>query len=247
MTHLTIRLSLAAALALAFGAPAAQASDAAPAHALSFNASLTSDYRYRGLSQTRRQPAIQGGADYTHSPTGFYAGAWASSIKWIKDLGGDAGAEIDMYAGKRGEWTSGGASYDVGVLYYAYPSNELNPDADTVEVYGQVGFGPAYVKYSHSTSNLFGTADSKGSGYLDLGANVELMPGLVLNLHAGRQMVANNGAYSYNDFKIGVTKDLGYASLAVAVIGADTHAYVSPVNGKNLAAASAVISISKTF
>jgi uncharacterized protein (TIGR02001 family) len=65
-------------------------------------------------------------------------------------------------------------SYDVGGLYYWYPSNDLNPNANTFELYGQVGYGPAYIKYSHSTTNLFGTADSKQSGYLDLGANVPL-------------------------------------------------------------------------
>ena len=250
MTYLTVRLTFAAALTLAIAAPVAYAAEtAAPAaeHTVAFNASLTSDYRYRGLSQTRRRAAIQGGVDYTHTPSGMYLGAWATNIKWIKDIGGDAGAEIDVYGGKRGEFSSGGATYDVGVLYYAYPSNELTPDADTFEVYGQVGFGPAYLKYSHATTNLFGTADSKGSGYLDLGANIELATGLVLNLHAGRQRVANNSAFSYNDFKIGVTKDLGFASLALAVVKADTRAYTSPVNGKNLGATGAVVSLSKTF
>jgi uncharacterized protein (TIGR02001 family) len=249
MKKLTTKLSLSAALTLALatlGAPVAQAADEAPEHALSFNAALSSDYRYRGLSQTRVKPALSGGADYTHNPTGLYLGTWASTIKWISDFGGDADLEIDLYGGKRGEITSG-VSYDVGGLYYAYPSNGLNPSANTFELYGQVGFGPAYAKYSHSTTNLFGTADSKGSGYLDLGANIEVGTGLMLNLHAGRQRVAHNGVYSYNDYKIGLTKDLGFASVALAVIGTDSDAYTSPVNGKNLGKAGAVLSISKTF
>lgn len=249
MKKMTTKLSLAAALTLAFaamGAPVAHAEEAAPEHAVSFNAAVTTDYRYRGLSQTRVKPALQGGADYTHNPSGFYVGTWGSTIKWIKDFGGDSDIEVDFYAGKRGEITSG-VSYDFGGLYYLYPSNDLTPSANTFEVYGQVGFGPAYVKYSHSTTNLFGTADSKGSGYLDLGANIEIGTGLVLNLHAGRQRVAHNGVYSYNDYKIGVTKDLGFASVALAVIGTDTDAYLSPVNGKNLGKAGAVLTLSKTF
>lgn len=249
MKNLTTQLSLTTALALALaaiGTPLAYAADAAPEHAVSYNAAITSDYRYRGLSQSRGKPALQGGADYTHSPSGFYLGAWASTIKWTKDLGGDGSVEIDLYGGKRGELAPG-VSYDVGGLYYAYPSNDLDPDADTFEVYGQIGYGPATLKYSHSTTNLFGTSDSKGSGYLDLSVNHTIGEGLVLNLHAGRQMVKNNSEFSYNDYKIGVTKDLGFASLALAVVGASTDLYLSPANGKNLGKTGAVVTLSKTF
>jgi len=248
MKNMTTKLSAAVALTLAIGvltAPAVQAQASAPDHVVSFNAALATDYRYRGLSQTRLKPALQGGADYAHSPTGLYAGVWASTIKWTRDLGGDGDVEIDLYGGKKGELAPG-LSYDVGGLYYFYPSNDLNPSANTFELYGQLAYGPAYVKYSHSTTNLFGTADSKGSGYLDIGANIELSPGLLLNLHAGRQRVANNGVYSYTDYKVGLTKDLGLASVSLALIHADTSAYLSPA-GKNLGKTGAVVAISKTF
>ena len=228
----------AAALAGAIFVTSAQAQT-------TFNAAVTSDYRYRGISQTRLQPALQGGVDHIRS-NGWYVGAWASTIKWIDDAGGDGKVELDLYAGKRGDIAEG-ISYDIGGLGYVYPDNSLNPSANTFELYGQVGMGPAYIKYSHSTTNLFGTADSKNSGYLDVGANVELSAGLVLNLHAGRQRVANNGAYSYNDYKIGLSKDMGFATVALAVIKADTKAYFSPVNAKDLAKTGAVLSISKTF
>jgi uncharacterized protein (TIGR02001 family) len=109
-------------------------------HQLSYNAALTTEYRYRGLSQSRFDPALQGGVDYTHSPTGFYAGTWLSTIKWTKDLGGDGNVEVDLYGGKRGQITDA-ISYDVGGLYYWYPSNDLRPNANTFELYGQVGFG----------------------------------------------------------------------------------------------------------
>lgn len=247
MKNLKLKLSFAAALCVAAatsGAPAAMAQSADGE--LTFNAALTSDYRYRGLSQTRLKPALQGGADYVHAPSGFYIGTWLSTIKWTKDLGGDGDIEWDIYAGKRGD-IADGISYDIGGLGYVYPSNGLNPSANTFELYGQVGMGPAYIKYSHSTTNLFGTADSKNSGYLDIGANVELSAGLVLNLHAGRQRVANNSAFSYNDYKIGLSKDMGFATVALAVVKADTKAYFSPVNGKDLAKTGAVLSIAKTF
>jgi uncharacterized protein (TIGR02001 family) len=237
----------AVVLALAMmGSVQAQEAPAAE-HQVSYNAALTSEYRYRGLSQTRFDPALQGGADYTHSPSGLYVGTWLSTIKWIKDLNGDADVEVDLYAGKRGQITDA-ISYDVGALYYWYPSNDLNPNANTFELYGQVGFGPAYVKYSHATTNLFGTSNSKQSGYLDVGANLPIaaIEGLVLNLHAGRQRVRNNSQFSYTDYKVGLTKDLGFASVSLAWIKADTEAYVSRT-GRNLGKSAAVLSVSKTF
>lgn len=249
MKNLTTKVSLAAALTLAMAAmaPLAQADEKTPDDVVSFNASVVSDYRYRGYSQTRLKPALQGGADYTNNPTGLYLGTWLSTIKWIKDVGGDAGVEWDIYGGKRGSITAD-VSYDIGGLYYAYPSNGLKPSANTFELYGQVGYGPAYIKYSTSTTNLFGTANSKNSGYLDVGANVEVASGLVLNLHIGRQNVKNNSAFSYTDYKVGLTKDLGVCTVALAVIGADTKAYVGPApESKNLAKYAAVLSVSKTF
>jgi uncharacterized protein (TIGR02001 family) len=104
----------------------------------------------------------------------------------------------------------------------------------------------AYIKYSHATTNLFGTADTKGSGYVDLGANVELTTGLILNLHAGRQIIKNYDDLSYNDYKIGITKDFGFATLAIAAIKADTKLFVTPA-GKNLGRTGAVVTLSKTF
>lgn len=223
----------------------AGAEEQKPDNEVSFNAAVTSDYRYRGISQSRLDPALQGGADYTNNPTGLYAGTWLSSIKWIKDAGGDGNVEWDIYGGKRGNITDA-ITYDVGGLYYFYPRNGLPVNANTFELYGQLGYGPAYIKYSHALTNLFGTADSKGSGYLDIGANVDVGNGFTLNLHAGRQNVRHNGAYSYTDYKIGATKDLGVCSVAIAYFKADTTAYLSPAS-QNLGKSGAVLAVSKTF
>ena len=223
----------------------AHAQEAKPDNEISYNAAITTDYRYRGLSQTRLDPALQGGADFVNNPTGLYVGTWLSTIKWTKDLGGDGNIEWDIYGGKKGQFTEL-LSYDVGGLYYFYPKNELNPSANTFELYGQLGIGPAFVKYSQSTTNLFGTADSKGSSYLDIGANIELTEGFILNLHAGHQRVKNNSQYSYDDFKVGVTKDFGFANVSLAAIKANTSSYLSP-SGRNLGKTGVVLSASKTF
>ncbi|MCH8621469.1 TorF family putative porin [Undibacterium sp. TS12] len=242
------KLILAMAVSTVFAGGFAQAEETKPDHEVSFNAALASDYRYRGISQTRLQAALQGGADYTHNPSGFYAGTWMSTIKWTKDAGGGGDVEIDLYAGKRGEMTKD-LGYDVGVLSYVYPSNGLPVSANTTEIYGQLSYGPAYAKYSHSVTNLFGFADSKNSGYLDLGANVEISTGLTLNLHAGHQQVKNNGAYSYTDWKVGLTKDFGIVTGAAAIIGTNAGevAYASPANGKFLGKTALVVTVSKTF
>lgn len=241
------KIILAAALVSVFCAGSAFADDSKPDNDVSFNASIVSDYRYRGISQSRLEPALQGGADYVNNPTGLYAGTWLSSIKWISDAGGSDDVEWDLYAGKRGEIVKD-LSYDVGFLSYVYPSNGLRPNADTTEVYGQLGYGPVYAKYSYAVTNLFGVADSKGSGYLDIGGNFDVSDGYTINVHAGHQTVSNSSNLSYTDWKLGVTKDFGVVTGALAVIGTNTNSYVGPApDFKNLGKTSLVLSISKTF
>ena len=217
---------------------------------LAFNAGVFSDYRYRGISQTRLKPAVQAGVDYAVGS--FYVGAWASSIKWIKDAGGDASVEIDLYGGYKGDIVKGSLSYDVGVLTYQYPSNKLATKAETTEIYGALTFGPATLKYSHSVSNLFGFADSKSSGYVDLSATFDVGAGISLVPHVGYQKVANSGNYSYTDYSLTVSKDFSGLVVSAAAVGTDTKkiggtpAYVSP-QGKDLGKAGLVVGVKYNF
>lgn len=228
-------------LALTATALPASAQEASP---LSFNASVVSDYRYRGISQSRLKPALQGGLDYA-APGGFYVGAWASTIKWIKDAGGDAQAEVDLYGGYKAEIAQG-LTLDVGLLQYYYPSNKLNPSANTLEVYGALSFGPVTAKYSHSTTNLFGFADSKGSGYFDVTASFDLGDGLTLTPHIGHQTVKRNSAASYTDYSLTLAKDFSGLVLSGAIVGTDAKGYAAP-NGKDLGKTSLVVGLKKTF
>jgi uncharacterized protein (TIGR02001 family) len=73
-------------------------------------------------------------------PSGFYVGAWASTIKWTRDAGGDGNVEVDLYAGMRGALSTD-FGYDAGVLTYVYPSIGLDHvagfvSASTTELYG---------------------------------------------------------------------------------------------------------------
>lgn len=236
MKHLHQHL-LACAAAAACALPAVSYADVA------FNVGAVSDYRYRGISQTRLKPAVQGGLDFTSG--GFYLGAWASTIKWIKDAGGDADVEIDLYGGYKGT-ISEGLSYDVGVLTYQYPSNKLSPSANTTEVYGALTFGPATLKYSHSVTNLFGFADSKGSGYLDLSATFDVGNGIMITPHVGHQRVRNLSAASYTDYSLTVSKDFSGLVASIAIVDTDAEGYVAP-NGKDLGKAGVVVGLKYNF
>ena len=207
-------------IAAAIGSLACVAHAAEPESTLAFNAGVVSDYRYRGISQSRLEPALQGGVDYSDK-SGFYVGAWGSTIKWIKDIGGDAPIELDLYGGYKG--AVGDVAYDVGFLRYEYSGNKLNPNANTNEVYGAVTYGLFTAKYSHAISNLFSNADSKNSYYVDLSANLDLGSGYSLTPHVGYQSVKNNADYSYTDYAVALGKDLGNGlSATAAVIGTDS-------------------------
>jgi uncharacterized protein (TIGR02001 family) len=181
-------------LALA-GSAFAQTAAPAPDYTLSYNVGATTDYRYRGISQTGKKPALNGGIDYAHK-SGFYLGTWASTISWLKDTTANPNTtkgpvEIDVYGGYKGA-LSDSVGYDVGGLYYWYAGNNMKKTAgqvspNTFELYGALTFGIVTAKYSHATTNLFGTANSKNSGYLDLSANFDLGSGWSIVPHVGAQ------------------------------------------------------------
>ena len=233
---------LACATALLSAVPAASYADVA------FNVGAFSDYRYRGISQTRVKPALQGGVDFTQGA--FYLGAWASNIKWIKDFGGDADVEIDLYGGIKGE-ISKELTYDVGVLTYQYPSNKLSPSANTTEIYGALTYGPATLKYSHAVTNTFANPDSKNSYYLDLSAGFDIGNGMTLTPHIGYQKITGpfSDPGSYTDYALTLSKDFSGLVVSGAIVGtdADKSFYSSPVNGKELGKTSLVVGVKYNF
>jgi uncharacterized protein (TIGR02001 family) len=216
---------------------------------LAFNVGAVSDYRYRGISQSRVKPAIQGGVDYAIG--GFYVGAWASSIKWIKDFGGDASVEIDLYGGYKDAIIKDVLSYDVGILTYQYPSNKLNPKAETTELYGALTYGPATLKYSHAVTNTFANPDSKNSFYLDLSATFDVGSGIMLTPHIGYQKIKGpvSDLATYTDYAITVSKDFSGLVVSAAIVGtdADKAFYSSPVNGKELGKPGLVLGVKYNF
>lgn len=173
---------------------------------LSANVALTTNYVFRGISQTDDGPAIQGGFDYTNGI--FYAGTWASSV----DFGDDTTMELDLYAGLSPEWNT--VTFDVGVLLYAYPdSPELATGRqDFVEVYGGASapLGPFEVGGSVAYSPEF---------YGEIGEAFYYQGTLALDLteHTGLDAFGVDAAYAlsrfdddllgddYDDFNVGAT------------------------------------------
>jgi uncharacterized protein (TIGR02001 family) len=269
--HALTLLALAAGVITLPGAAFAEDAPAAPAASpLSFNIGVVSDYRYRGISQSRLKPALQGGADYAAS-SGLYVGTWASTISWIKDAGSlvsptvDSGStplEIDLYGGYKGDIVKDSISFDIGGLYYLYEGNKYDKtggaNANTFEIYGALTFGVFTAKYSHAVTNLFGfggtgNPDSKSSGYLDLSATVDLGSGFSLTPHVGHQKVNHYSLATYTDYSLTLGKDLGGGfALSAAAVGTDVKkvngvsVYPSPA-GKDLGKATLVVGAKYTF
>jgi uncharacterized protein (TIGR02001 family) len=220
------------------------------------NLGLTSDYRFRGISQSQNAPAVQGGVDYAHS-SGLYVGNWNSSVSSQVYTNG-SGVESDLYAGYKKDVYKG-LTIDLGTYNYFYPraTNLANgKEFTTNEVYAGLGydakqFGAYTVKYSRSLSNYFGTTNSVGTQYTQLDATVPVVNKVSFVAHAGRTNVANNSQLSYNDFNAGLAYDLNswifsakyYWNTALPT----GFAAMNTVNGQGLTNSTAVFAVTKTF
>jgi len=263
--HMIKKTFMAGAMAMALVPSFASAADAAPPYTLTANVGLFSQYIFRGLTQTNRDPALQGGFDFAHS-SGFYLGTWGSNISWLRDFGiysGGGSLEWDMYGGYKGAIGKSDFGYDVGLLYYYYPGTVAAGAvrANTLEAYGALSWKWLSLKYSYSLDNkTFGVTDSSGTWYLDLSANYPVTDKLTLIAHYGKQKyegttagVSNDSVASYEDWKLG----LSYALPKDFTIGAyytDTsmnslqQAFYTPAaTGRFLGTSTGTIYISKTF
>ncbi len=211
MKNLTIAALL---LAATFTTGAAIADE----HEISGNVALTTDYRFRGISQTNRDPAIQGGLDYAHE-SGLYIGTWASNVSFT-----EGGTEIDAYAGW-GTDLNENLALDLGVLYYAYPSDS---DADYVELYASLGFFGATVGLNYSPEYTYDTGTYfylYGAYSLPLGEAFSLDLNLGLNQFEKDNLDSFLGAIgagkSYIDYSIGVSTAVAGVDLTLAYVGTD--------------------------
>ena len=171
--------------------------DTAPPSAFKITggATVVSDYRFRGLTQSNEFAAVQGTVNINHE-SGLYVGTWASMIDGGPDgstpaLTGYGGAEVDLYGGFAKTYS--GVGIDVGLLYYFYPGGQKNQNTDFFEPYGSLSYtiGPVAAKagFAYAWSGQKGldfTAGSDDDLYVfgELGVGIPHTP-LTLKGHLG--------------------------------------------------------------
>lgn len=228
--------------------------DPPPAITVSGGATVVSDYRFRGISQTDKEFAIQGTVTVAHE-SGFYATVWGSSIDEYVAAGADA--ELDLIVGWK-KTLGSGTTVDVGVLYYYYPGAEdIIPgyDSDFFEPYVAVShtFGPvtgkllaAYAPKQNALSVGNGKEDNL---YLaaDLSAGVPGTP-LSVTAHVGHSFGPSflTIGDEYTDWSLGAFYTLQGVTLGVSYVDTD-KALFSPISGKNISKGGVVASVGVAF
>ncbi len=205
---------------------AAMAEETKP-YSISANVAVTSEYFFRGLSQTDGSPTIQGGLDFGYDldgPVDVYLGIWGSGVNFQSPTAGDdATTEFDIYGGLTGEVE--GISWDAGFIWYTYPGADSTLNYDFVEAAFSLGydFGPYAVSASLNYSpEYFG--DSGDSFYWAGGVDVPLPEGFGLGFHLGYQSIdknANFGAPDYLDWSVTVSKEFEGIGFSLAYIDTD--------------------------
>lgn len=241
-------ISAAILLGLALGATPALADDTAPPSDFTFSgyAQGVSDYRFRGLSLSGGDFAVQGTINLNHS-SGFYVGTWASSLE---DSAVYGSTEVDVYGGWTGALGSG-ITADVGLLYYVYPNGHVGK-ANYFEPYASLtaAIGPATAKvgvaYAPSQDSLGN--DDNTYVYGELGAGIPNTP-ISVSAHLGYadgvqspDLLTGSGSGGGFDYSVGAT----YAITPKFSVGA-SYVAVDGNSIKNFSDDTAVVTVKLAF
>lgn len=251
---LPLALALIATPAFAQDEEGSSETDPPPPVTITGGATIVSDYRFRGISQTDKEFAVQGTVTIAHE-SGLYGTVWASSIDDYVAAGGDA--EIDLTVGFRREIASG-TTLDVGLLYYYYPGAE-----DIVPGYDSDFFEP-FVSLTHTFGPFTGkllaayaweqSALSVGNGkednlYVaaDLSAGVPGTP-VSVTAHVGHSFGPSYLTIGdeYTDWSLGASYTWKNLTLGVSYVDTD-GALFNPLSGKNVSKAGVVASLGVSF
>ena len=241
----------------AAGAPAPAAPE--PNYTFTGNVGIYSQYVFRGVSQTNEKPALQGGLDLAHK-SGLYVGTWGSNISWLSDGNPNVSSSLewDIYGGYKGT-LYGDFGYDVGLLYYYYPGTFPGggyTKPNTLEGYAGLTWKFLSVKYSYSLdSKTFGVPNSRGSDYIDLTANYDLVDKVndyigkvTLTGHVGHQRYKHSNALNYTDWKVGASAEVLGVTAGLFVTGTDANdSLYTNAFGKRIADTQVVGFVQKTF
>jgi uncharacterized protein (TIGR02001 family) len=243
-----------AAPALADDAPAAPASD----WTVTGGATLTSDYRFRGVSQTDKRFAIQGTIGLSHS-SGFYVGTWGSSIDDYVATGGDQ--EIDLYAGYKK--TISGTTIDGGLLYYYYPGSGgtttdfFEPYLNASHTFGPVGtkIGMNYAWKQHGQSCSYDPrcgGKAREDNLYTYGELSGAIPGVPLTFtgHLGEswgRSYLTNGLKNYTDWSLTAAYTWKALTFSVAYVDTDFKKGEFVVNGRDEVKGGVVAAVAVAF
>jgi uncharacterized protein (TIGR02001 family) len=248
MRSKTINTMLLSGALIAGGAGAAVAAETG--FSVSGNVTLATDYRFRGISQLDRSPAIQGGLDLEWE-NGFYLGAWASNVSF------SGGAiELDWYGGYAGSINES-LDFDIGVLYYGYPEDDAPVDLDFWEFYGSVTYRDITFGLAYSPDYF---AETDNYWYIYSSYSLPLADTLALDLHVGWNLFDSDAAFeefivpeagvnagdNYVDYKIGLTWNVVDLDVGLHFIGTDIKRSAC-FEGTKLCEDSVVLSVSKSL
>jgi len=195
----------------------AQAASAEPI-TLSGSASLTSDYRFRGVSYSNGDPEVHVAAEATHS-SGFYAGAWVGSVSGVRRAG--ASAEADVYIGYH--ITKGLLTYDAGVEYFAYPGAASGRGISVVEPYasisGTLGATTARLGIAYAPRQGSATRDGLYS-YAELIQPIPRTP-VTLRAHLGHTLSAHGAQINAIDYGLSAEVVRGKITFSLSYTGTD--------------------------
>lgn len=247
-----IMAAAAALTLLAAASPAPAQTDQPKAVTLDGNLTLTSDYRFRGLSRSDRDPAVQGTVNVA-SRSGLYAGGFASSVgRYVVD---GADAEIDLYAGVRR--TLGGTVLDGGLLYYAYPGARRSSGSFEPYLSASHTLGPVTARAGGTIAwkqRALGLAPGERRsglyGYGELSAGIPTTP-LTLTARLGRSFRATQATFGerYTDWTLSATYTRGRLSATAAYVDTDRTIAGSRLGARNgdVAGAGVVGSVALTL
>ncbi|WML89597.1 TorF family putative porin [Thiothrix lacustris] len=176
----------------------------------SANIGVTSDYIWRGVTQTDEGAAVQAGLDY-EADNGLYVGTWASNVDFPDVYNG---AEVDVYAGYKKD-LKGELNFDVGAIRYMYPSEDMALDA--TEVYAKAGLKGLEAEVSYGVDTE-GTDTDEGNLYYGLGYSGEFSNGIGYGAKIGRVDYEADGASDYSHTQLSLSKGFdkaGDVTLAV--------------------------------
>ena len=214
---------------------------------VSANVGIFSKYRWRGLDQSAREPAIQGGFDLAHT-SGLYIGTWMSNV----DFAGNAdsvSSELDFYGGFGFE-AANGVGVDLNFTQFLYPGglDSLNYDFQEWGIGLSKDFGAAAVSAGFNYSDEF-YGKSGDAQYIQGGVDIPLPASLGLSAHVGHQTVDKNSTYGvddYTDWSVGGSATVGGLDLSVTYV--DTDLDISTVTTHLVGREEAVIfGMSKSF